>query len=213
LYTSKGFWLGKYPVTQAEWTALTGESPSYFQAGREDKVKVKGLDTSRFPVEQVSWDTITQSFLPKMNALDGVKTVFETFGEVVLPHEDEWEYACRGGKGNTQPFYWGADHNGTQANMDGNYPFNTDKKGPYLERPTSLGGYAAKYPHPWGLCDMHGNVWESCENCYDQTNDRVLRGGSWYNLGRYCRAANRAGCAPDYLKWDIGVRLAFRLDA
>jgi formylglycine-generating enzyme required for sulfatase activity len=219
VFMSKGFWLGKYPVTQAEWHALTGKNPSYFQAGGGGKDDVKGLDTSRFPVEQVSWDMICgeDGFLEKMNALSNVlKVVFGAKGEFALPHEDEWEYACRGGKGNAQPFYWGTELNGTQANMYGNYPYGTEKKGPYLGRPCAVefdsGG---KYPkHPWGLFHTHGNVWEWCENLYDQTNGstRVVRGGSWADCGRDCRAARRSWDAPGILSGFTGCRLVFRLD-
>ena len=205
VYTSKGFWLAKYPVTQAEWYAITGATPSYFQAGSA----VKGLDTTRFPVEQVSWDMICGKggFLEKFNAVGGVEKAFGKAGTFALPHEDMWEYACRGGLGNDRPFYFGKELNGTQANIDGNFPFGTATKGPYLERPTSVGTYASKSPHPWGLCDMHGNVWEWCENLYDQTNSRVLRGGSWNYYGRYCRAADRYRSAPDGADLYIGFRL------
>jgi formylglycine-generating enzyme required for sulfatase activity len=153
VYTTTGFWLGKYPVTQAEWRAVTDESPSYFQAGAGGADAVKGLDTTQFPVENVSWD-MCQEFLKRMNREAGV-----VFG---LPHEDQWEYACRGGRGNRQPFYWGCELNGTQANVNGNYPypFGTAAKGPHLKRPcpvdfTNGGRYPA---HPWGLLHMHGNV-------------------------------------------------------
>jgi len=214
-YTTKGFWLGKYPVTQAEWQALTGNNPSHFTKGAGGADKVKGLDTSRFPVESVSWDMICGSggLLEMLNAVGGVEKVFGKVGKFALPHEDAWEYACRGGLGNKRPFYWGNELNGTQANMDGNYPFGTSTKGPYLGRPTPVGSYAAKFPHPWGLCDMHGNVFEWCENLYEQTTARVLRGGSWGSCGLYCRAAFRYRNVPDYLKFRYsGFRLFLPLD-
>ena len=192
-YTTKGFWLGKNPVTQAEWQALTGKNPSHFTKGSGGADKVKGFDTTRFPVEQVSWDMICDSggLLERFNAVGGVEQVFGKVGKFALPHEDAWEYACRGGLGNKRPFYWGNELNGTQANMNGNYPYGTTTKGPYLVRPTPVGSYAAKFPHPWGLCDMHGNVLEWCENLYEQTISRVLRGGSWLSFGLNCRAAFR----------------------
>ncbi|MBY0457379.1 MAG: caspase family protein, partial [Gemmataceae bacterium] len=96
-YKSKGFWLGKFEVTQEEWTAVMGENPSYFD-GKTDN-KAKGLDTKRFPVEQVSWDDC-QKFLEKVNGRGGVAKAFGKAGRFRLPHEDEWEYAYRAGKGN-----------------------------------------------------------------------------------------------------------------
>ena len=212
--TTKGFWLGKNPVTQAEWQALMGSNPSHFKAGGGGADKVKGLDTSRFPVESVSWDMICGSggLLEKLNAVGGLEKVFGKVGKFGLPHEDAWEYACRGGLGNKRPFYWGNELNGTQANMDGNNPWGTTTKGPYLGRPTPVGSYAAKYPHPWGLCDMHGNVWEWCENLYEQTTSRVLRGGSWSIIGLYCRAAYRSRIEPGSLYYIDGFRLCLPLD-
>jgi formylglycine-generating enzyme required for sulfatase activity len=209
IYTSTGFWLAKYPVTQHEWHVLTGGSPSHFQVGSGGADKVEGLDTSRFPVESVSWDMICQpgGFLEKLNAVGGLEMVFGKVGQFTLPHEDQWEYACRGGKGNGQAFYWGGELNGTQANCAGNYPFGTAANGPYLERPTPVGSFAAKFPHPWGLCDMHGNMWEWCENLYEQTDSRVLRGGSWIIYAHYCRSALRGKSAPGNRKNNIGFRV------
>jgi len=213
-YTTKGFWLGKNPVTQAEWQALTGKNPSHFTKGSGGADKVKGFDTTRFPVEQVSWDMICGSggLLEKLNAVGGVEKVFGKVGKFGLPHEDAWEYACRGGLGNKRPLYFGNELNGMQANIDGNYPFGTSAKGPYLERPTPVGSYAAKFPHPWGLCVMHGNVYEWCENLYEQTSSRVLRGGSWSGLGNYCRAAYRFRIVPGNLSNLGGFRLFLPLD-
>jgi formylglycine-generating enzyme required for sulfatase activity len=201
VYSSPGFWLGKYPVTQAEWHAVTGDRPSHFQAGAGGAAQVKGLDTTRFPVENVSWN-MCQDFLKQLNAK-------APGGAFRLPHEDEWEYAARGGMGNKQAFYWGAELNGTQANHNGNCPFGMDTKGKFLRRPCpvefSNGG---KYPaHPWGLAHLLGNIWEWCENTYEQTAARVLRGGSWHDDGFYCRAAVRTWLAANYQDEIAGCRL------
>jgi formylglycine-generating enzyme required for sulfatase activity len=126
-----------------------------------------------------------------------------------LPHEDEWEYACRGGKGNKQPFYFGDESNGTQANCKGVYPFGTATKGPSLGRTTEVGAYEKIVPHPWGLCDMLGNVWQWCENRFeDQNNRRVLRGSSWFLGAGFCRCANRDSGTPNYRNNDSGFRVA-----
>jgi len=197
-YVTKVFWLGKYPVTQAQWKAVMVDNPSFFQpdgAGKNELQKNKILDTSRFPVERVSWDDC-QKFLEKVNKRDGMEKVFGKAGQFVLPHEDQWEYACRGGIRNKQAFYFGHELNGTQANCNGNEPYGTDKKGDNKERTTEVGSYAKDWPHPWGLCDMHGNVWQWCDNKYGKSNDRVLRGGSWFFNARFCRSAFRTRNSP-----------------
>ena len=221
-FSTKGFWMGKYEVTQAEWTAImkgvafNGEdigTPSYFRAGGAEADKVKGIDTSRFPVETVSWEQC-QEFVKRSNAHGGIVKAFGKPGKFALPHEDQWEYACRGGLGYNRPFYWGASLNGSQANSDGKYPFGTSEKGNYFQRTCAVdetnGG---SYPvHPWGLCHMHGNVWEWCENTYDQTNSRVLRGGSWIYYSWNCRAAYRVGNAPGRRFFGNGCRVVLSLD-
>jgi formylglycine-generating enzyme required for sulfatase activity len=131
-FTTKGFWLGKYTVTQEQWEAVMGTNPSFFSKQGGGKDEVKGLDTSRFPAEQVSWDDC-QDFLKKLNEKVTIPGALGK-GRFALPHEDQWEYACRGGKGNKQPFYFGGELNGAQANCDGNTPFGTATKGAYLER-------------------------------------------------------------------------------
>ena len=200
-FKTKGFWMAKYTVTQREYESVVGSNPSWFAKGGTGKDKVEGIDTSRFPVERVSWDDC-QAFLKKCK-LKGLK----------LPHEDDWEYAYRGGKGNKQPFYWGDELNGDKANCDGNYPFGTSTKGAYLERPTPVGSYASKAAHPWGLCDMSGNVWQWCDNWYDSEQKyRVLRGGSWSVNSGGCRAAYRNGGGPDPRDDDFGFRVCFRQD-
>jgi formylglycine-generating enzyme required for sulfatase activity len=197
---SKGFWMSVSPVTQAQWRAVMNNTISYFKGHTH-------------PIECVSWDD-TQSYSQELNTQIGVS--------VRLPTEAEWEYACRGGT--TTPFYFGSQLNGTQANIDGNYPYGTTTKGPYLEKTTPVGAYAAKFPHPWGLCDVHGNVWEWCLDWYDEkyysrssTTDprcddgeqkyRVVRGGSWHNIGRSCRAAARVRYEPANRGFNRGFRL------
>jgi len=211
-YKSKGYWLGKYPVTQGEWQAVMGNNPSWLSKDGGGKEKVAGMDTNRFPVETVSWIDCGK-FLDKLNERGGMEKVFRKRGKFVLPHEDEWEYACRGGRGNSRPFYFGDVLNGRQANCDGNSPYGTDTKGPYKGRTTEVGEYESEAPHPWGLCDMHGNVWQWCENWYDSEQKlRVLRGGSWFTVARICRAACHVWGEPGYHDYDFGFRICFRLD-
>ncbi len=213
-YTSKGFWLGKYTVTQAEWKAVMGDNPSYFDGTKDNKAK--GMDTSRFPVESVSWDRICGEgkyvgvgFLNKIDH-GGIQKALGQAGKFKLPSENQWEYAARVGRDNKQPFYFGDKLNGTEANCDGNYPYGTTTKGQYLERTcavdfTNDGKYEK---HPWGLMHMHGNVYQWCEDYYDQTNTRpVLRGGSWFRNAHYCRAAYWYSIAPAFVNLDVGFRL------
>jgi formylglycine-generating enzyme required for sulfatase activity len=226
-FKTKGFWLAKYPVTQAEWKAVMGNNPSSFNGK-----KAMGVDTSRFPVENVNWfDAI--EFCTRLGKPGGYESCYTLtnisrdrigIAEATvkmtgkagfrLPHEDEWEYACRGGKGNKQAFYFGEELNGTQANVDGNYPFGTDKKGPHLDRPCAVDGKETeKYEaHPWGLHHVHGNVWHWCENLYDKTTNGVLRGGSWCDRPQTCRTAVRSGLMPALRLNNFGFRVCFRPD-
>ncbi len=108
----------------------------------------------------------------------------------------------------------GSALNGTQANCEGEKPFGTVMKGPYQGCTASVENYAEKYPHPWGLCNMHGNVWQWCQNkCYnDSQGGYVVRGGSWLNQAWRCRAAYSLRFAPGLLGSFVGCRVCFRLD-
>jgi formylglycine-generating enzyme required for sulfatase activity len=166
------------------------------------------LNTKHFPVERVSWDDC-QQFLEKINMREGIAKVFGKDGKFTLPHEEQWEYACRGGKGNQQPYYWGAKLNGTEANCDGNYPLGTTTKGQYLERTcavdfTNNGKYKK---HPWGLAHMTGNVCQWCENKYGD-EERVFRGGAWYATPSGCRTACRRWISPRIHGSITGFRVA-----
>ena len=211
-YQTKGFWLAKYPVTQQEYEAVIGKNPSYFIPSQE-QVKKDGItDAKRFPVENVSWDD-TQEYLKKLNGRGGVVKVFGTAGTFVLPHEDAWEYAYRGGKGNKQAFYWGDTLNGDKANCNGNYPYGTATTGAYLQRTTIVGSYETKAPHPWKLCDMSGNVYQWCDNLYSsEHNFRIVRGGAWFDISRNCRGANRVRHVPGNRNDYSGFRVCLRLD-
>jgi formylglycine-generating enzyme len=213
-YASKGYWLGKFPVMQGQWQAVMGNNPSYFSRGGRAKENVTNLDTTRFPVEEVSWDDCAK-FLAKLNDRGGAEKIFGKRGKFVLPNEDEWEFACRGNRGNGRAFYVGGMLNGKQANCDGSQPNGTEATGPCMGRTTEVGAYEHEAPHPWGLCDMHGNVYQWCENWYDGKQDeRVLRGGCWMNAAWYCRAARRPAAEPGFRNYQgaLGLRVCFRLD-
>jgi formylglycine-generating enzyme required for sulfatase activity len=139
-----------------------------------------------------------------------------------LPTEAEWEYACRAGastgSASATPFNTGNNLTTSQANYDGNYPYNNNEKGIYREKTMPVGSFA---PNAWGLYDMHGNVWEWCSDWYGdysagaQMNPkgpssgsfRVFRGGGWFDDAPYCRSAFRGNYDPVDRNFDIGFRL------
>ena len=130
-----------------------------------------------------------------------------------MPSAAEWEYACRGGATSLEEcsyhFYLAKptnDLSSEQANFNGNFPFGKAPKGLFLERPTRVGAYPS---NKLGLCDMHGNVWQWCEDLNNaQRMDRVVRGGSWDFGAGACDAATRNAAAPTNAGWNIGLRLA-----
>ncbi|MBR2002689.1 MAG: SUMF1/EgtB/PvdO family nonheme iron enzyme, partial [Thermoguttaceae bacterium] len=133
-----------------------------------------------------------------------------------LPTEAEWERACRAGT--TTPYFWGSSLNGDKANCNGDKPYGTSAKGEFFERTTEVGSYAA---NPWGLRDMHGDVWEWCADWYgeyvatsltDPTGARsgtrrVLRGGCWSGEAKSCRSAARSCADPASRYCYCGFRL------
>ena len=208
-FTSSGFWLGKYVVTQEQWQLLMGDNPSRFVPSEEEIRKAGITDTTRFPVERVSWNHFAD-FLKKLNQTAKVPEAMGK-GQFCLPHENEWEYACRGGRGTGWAFYFGNSLNGTQANCNGSRPFGTSVDGPSLKRTCEVGSYEKVAPHPWGLCDMHGNVAQWCSNTFSKRWDSpVVRGGSWHSPAWSCRSAFRdwKGVICDVSH--IGFRLCFR---
>jgi sulfatase modifying factor 1 len=224
VFRTKGFWMGKYTVTQAEWESIMGINPSYFQLekGQEfqrgwgkTKLESDGIrDTSRYPVESVSWNDCLL-FLDKLNTRSGSTNVFTRPGRFVLPLADEWEYACRAGLGNKRAYYWGNESNGNQANCAGDRPFGTETIGKKLGRTCSVddtnGGMYAK--HPWGLCHMLGNVSQLCGDKpkVERPIARSAIGGAFFNLAYDCRSASRNSIvAPDVSGSGCGLRICYR---
>jgi formylglycine-generating enzyme required for sulfatase activity len=200
------FYIGIYPVTQQQYEAVMGQNPSHFNEARGG-----GRD---FPVETISWDEANE-FCRRLSALPSERQARRSYR---LPTEAEWECACRGGVG--MPFSSGLTLTSREANFNGNYPYGIVARGPYLERTSRVGSYP---PNPFGLFDMHGNVWEWCQDHYDrcyyrnsprddpqgppQGIQRVVRGGSCFNIGRFCRSAYRLGIAPGNRNLDVGMRV------
>jgi formylglycine-generating enzyme required for sulfatase activity len=159
-----------------------------------------------FPVENVSWDD-AQVFITKLNERERGKAY-----RYRLPMQDEWEYACRGGVASEEEcsshFYFDRPTNDLSshlANFNGNYPYGQGPKGPFLGRPMRVGAYP---PNRLGLCDMHGNVGQWCEEPSPGSTDRVSRGGGYSFHGDDCRASIVVRAAPtDRLNF-CGFRLA-----
>ena len=208
---TEGFWMAEFPVTQRAYEAIAGTNPSAFSSTGKRNQDVVGMDTSNFPVESVSWDDC-QYFIAQLNASGCVPEGWE----FRLPREAEWEYACRAGT--RTPFFWGYSLNGEKACCRGSFPYGQAEKGPDLGRPTNVGLYGA---NPWSLCDMHGNVWEWCDDWHapldaevqqDPTGpltgvERVARGGSWRTYPRHCRAASRPSFPPEARSSRCGFRV------
>jgi formylglycine-generating enzyme required for sulfatase activity/predicted Ser/Thr protein kinase len=202
---TKGFYLGVYEVTQGEYEKVMGANPSYFSSKGDGKTKVAGVDTSRFPVESVSYEDAVK-FCTTLSALPEEKQKKRAYR---LPTEAEWEYACRGGATSKTPFHFGQSLSSDQANFDGK-----------LGRTCKVGSYQ---PNGFGLYDMHGNVWEWCSDWYgkdyygkspkrdpqgpSEGSSRVFRGGCWINRAESCAAAYRRTIAPTRANNYLGFRL------
>ena len=209
---TRPFFMGIYTVTQEEYEKVMGTNPSYFSPTGEGADEVSGQDTSRFPVEQVSWEEAVQFCEVLTKKEYGSGLLYR------LPTEAEWEYTCRGGA--TSTFHFGNTLSSRQANCYSDYPANKQLKD-YLGHTTTVGSYK---PNVFGLYDMHGNVWEWCADWYDEdyydrslrqdpentteASSRVLRGGCWCSSGRSCRSAIRGRNSPDYRVQDFGFRVA-----
>jgi formylglycine-generating enzyme required for sulfatase activity len=203
LTLSHGFWLGKYAVTQAEYKELMSKNPSYFSAEGEGKEKVRGMDTSRFPVEKVSWEDAT-NFCVVLTQREHQSGRLPPNWEYRLPTEAQREYACRAGTTTATAF--GDKLTSREANFKGEYPYNSydsRDRDVYLERPTEVD--CDKYrSNAWGFHQMHGNVFEWCRDWYVsrlpggldpevtlETGYRATRGGCWNSVGSDCRSAYR----------------------
>jgi uncharacterized protein (TIGR02996 family) len=208
---TRGFWLGVFPVTQAQWQTVMGSNPS----------KVTG---DGHPVTHVFWDEC-QAFCRELSEM--------TAKSFHLPTEARWEYACRAGS--TTAYYLGNGPNAMKqagwCNHDG--AWGTGQRFPpgYLHdgkgaEPKPVGLFA---PNAWGLFDMHGNVWEWCQDWYERYHCperdwidpagpntgtmRVLRGGCFFNDVLQCRSAFRTGFEPDFIRTEtVGFRVCLCQD-
>lgn len=230
--TVSNFFMGKYPITQAQWRAIASRTdlkvekdldpdPSHFKDRGESSTR------RNRPVEQINWYDAVE-FCARLSKLTG--------GEYRLPSEAEWEYACRAGT--TTPFYFGETITGELANYDASNTYAEEAKGEYRKETTPVGQFP---PNAFGLYDMHGNVWEWCADTWHNVyvgnvwewcagiwhnvyvgaptdgsawiengddSRSPLRGGSWYFDPNLCRSAYRYSLIRrDSINYDFGFRV------
>jgi formylglycine-generating enzyme required for sulfatase activity len=191
---SRGFWLGKYEATQAEYEAVVGTNPSNFKGARN-------------PVERVSWNDAS-AFCAKLMARERSARRLPAGYEYRLPTEAEWEYAARGGPASKGYTYAGSN--------------TVDAVAWYSDSGSRTHPVGEKRPNELGLYDMSGNVWEWCLDGYDAeyygrspntdpvntqaASDRVKRGGSWFDDAWYLRSADRRRLGPGDARNFLGFR-------
>ncbi len=204
---TQGYWLGKYEVTQSEWKDVMKTEP-----WKGNRLTREGAD---FPATCVSWDDAT-AFCRKLTDQERKASRLSKDWEYTLPTEAQWERACRA-RTRTK-FSFGDDDSklgdyawfAANARMAGeNYAHQVGQK----------------KPNPWGLCDMHGNVWEWCRDVFadklpggrdpevkpeEKAADlrRVFRGGDWNDVPAGCRSASRQGLRPISRDDSLGFRVA-----
>ncbi len=217
------FYLGLNEVTQADYEKVMGKNPSWFAPTGYGKDQVAGLDTTNHPVESLSWNDAAE-FCAKLSQQEHLKPFYVRDGETVkmldgtgyrLPTEAEWEFACRAG---TITKYCLGDQDLDLA-QSGWFLANSGS------RTNAVGELKA---NPFGLHDMHGNVWEWIQdwwepNYYRQFQEkpaldpngpsstrsqRVLRGGCWRSTATYCRASERYSLVPGPSGYNIGLRVS-----
>jgi formylglycine-generating enzyme required for sulfatase activity len=206
---TRPFYLGQFEVTQQDWRAVMGTSPSTFTGCG-----------SKCPVESVTFLEV-QQFIERLNArrTSAAAAASAPALRYRLPTEAEWEYACRAGT--TGPFSTGENIAPAQANYNGKYPYGTAVQGEFRQKPAPVGSFPL---NPWGLGDMHGNVWEWTSDWYGPYRDassenidphgppssdkRVIRGGSWYFDANSTRCGLRYTHAPSDKGFSLGFRLA-----
>jgi len=210
---TRGFWAGKFEVTQSQWRRVVGVFPGEFTAGEGDD----------FPVYTVNFAE-AEGFCARLTEIAHASAELPREWEFRLPTEAQWEYACRAGTTTATPF--GDKLSSRQANFQGK-PYNGAEEGPSLKRAAPVGSYP---PNAWGLHDVLGNEFEWCRDwshatlpggvdpdlhdakdsaAINKTGDvsRVRRGGCWADDGWPCRSAFRLRFEPERAHDHIGFRV------
>jgi len=188
--------MGRYPITQEQFREIMGHNPSEFKGNKR-------------PVERISW-LDTQEFCDRLTQ--------NTNRDYRLPTEAAWEYACRAGT--KTPFHNGETISTDLVNYNGEYFYGSGIRGEYREKTTEVGKFPA---NEFGLCDMHGNIWEWCEDDWhenyedtrtnirdwssEQSSKKAIRGGCWANSPSICRSANRRYTNRNFRYNYIGFRV------
>ncbi|MDR0315272.1 MAG: formylglycine-generating enzyme family protein, partial [Treponema sp.] len=208
-----------YNETSAKWEFRAGanwRNPGFRQGDDHPVVGVSWFDAVRY----CNWLSLKEGLIPAY-IIRGVNVSWDkNTNGYRLPTEAEWEYACRAGT--TTPFFTGSRISTSQANYDGDFPYNFGNRGLFRKTTTPAGSFP---PNEWGIYDMHGNVWEWCWdfNSYpretpttvivnpsgpDTGVNRINRGGGWASPGKSLRSANRSFDLPETAGSSMGFRLA-----
>ena len=217
------FFMGRYPITQAQWRAVAQLDRVNLDLNPEPSRFKEKVDSDRRPVDSVSWYG-AQEFCVRLNRLVDNRRVQPTELKYQLPTEAQWEYACRGGT--TTPFYWGETITSELANYDANYVYGAGSEGIYRQETIPVDHF--NMANPLGLCDMSGNLDEWCLDHWHKnyegapidgsawTTDledgpRIKRGGHWRCLPVFCRTASRHCAPPDFDDYYHGFRVVLAL--
>jgi formylglycine-generating enzyme required for sulfatase activity len=200
------FYIGKFEVTQRQYRKIMDENPSYFSTTGLAREAVQGMRTGNFPVENVSWHHATV-FCRRLSRLKAEKKAGRRYR---LPTSDEWEVACRAGSRTPFAIGNGVELASTLANFDGFYPYGKAPQGPWLARPTTVGSYRTA-KNAFGMYDVHGNVWEWCQDGPTLLT-RYIRGGSWYSEGHFCRSSDRPDIHVERRSSATGFRVVMTIN-
>jgi formylglycine-generating enzyme required for sulfatase activity len=213
---SKGYWTGKYEVTQGDWKRIMGDLPGPLtdELPADDDLPVGNVNFAE-----------AEGFCAKLTELGHKAGTLPSEWEFRLPTEAQWEYACRAGTTTATAF--GDKIGSKQANIKGDKPYNGAERGPTLGRAAKVGSYP---PNDWGLHDMHGNTCEWCRDWFhmklpggvdpdlyaakdtatkNRTGDvsRSRRSSCWCDDGWPCRSAFRMRFEPERRYDHIGFRV------
>ncbi len=193
---TRGFWMAKCEVTQGEFMAVMGRNPSHFTG------------STNLPAEKLSWFD-AQAYCRELTRQERAAGRLPATYEYRLPTEAEWEYACRAGTTNLYSF--------------GDSPSEAEKYAWTMENSSSqTHPVGQKLPNPWGLYDMHGNVWEWCSDWFapypptelvdpvgpESSKFKVFRGGGWNQAVEFARSRNRFMMSPTNGIYFVGFRVA-----